>query len=63
MADTFKTLAQLQPGIAALTDLYTVPGGKSAIISSVTVCNLGAASSWRLSIAIGGAADNPKHYL
>jgi hypothetical protein len=63
MADTFKSLAQLQPGAAVLTALYTVPVGKSAIISSVTVCNLGAASTWRLSIAIGGALDDPKQYL
>jgi len=63
MADLVKVLAQSQPAITNLTDLYTVPGGRTTVISSVTVCNLGANSSWRLSIAIAGAVDSPKQYL
>lgn len=63
MADIVKILAQDLPVITSLTDLYTVPVGRTAVISSVTVCNQGANSSWRLSIAIAGAADNPKQYL
>jgi len=63
MADIIKVLAQNQPAITSLVDLYTVPDGRTTVISSVTVCNLGVNSSWRLSIAISGAADNPKQYL
>jgi hypothetical protein len=63
MADIVKVLAQDRPAITNLTDLYTVPGGRTAVISSVTVCNFGANSNWRLSISIGGAADDPKQYL
>ena len=63
MADTFKMLGQLAPLPATLTDLYTVPAGRSAIVS-VTICNTSAVgTSYRLSVAVAGAVDNTKQYL
>jgi hypothetical protein len=64
MAETFKVLAQTNPGAASLTDSYTVPGATHAVISSVVVCNRSAtATSFRVSVAVAGAGDDNKQYL
>lgn len=59
-----KIIAQLLPSSTSLTDLYTVPTGKTATLSSVTVCNnSGSQLTFRISVAIAGVADNNKQYL
>jgi hypothetical protein len=64
MADTFKVLAQSKPSAATLTDAYTVPASTSAVVSSVVVCNQSTAgTTFRISIAVAGAADDTKQYL
>lgn len=64
MTDTLKVLGQLAPSSTTLTDLYTVPGATSATVSSVVVANRGStATTFRLSIAVAGAADATKQYL
>lgn len=63
MPEERKVLGQLNPGAAALTALYTVPGGAEAVISTFTVANRSAvATAFRMSIAVAGAADDPKQY-
>lgn len=64
MAEVFKVLGQSNPGAAALTDAYTVPGARSAVVSSIVVSNNSAvATAFRLSLAVAGAADNAKQYI
>lgn len=63
MAEVYKNLGQQNPVVTTLTDLYTVPAGKSAVVSSIVICNRGAATTFRLAIAPAGAADDNKHYL
>lgn len=63
MADVRKVLGQIFPVAKTLVILYTVPAGKSAYVSRVIVCNHGGASKYRVSIAIGGAADDMKQYI
>ena len=64
MADTIKVLAQLNPNATTLTDLYTVGAGVSAVVSSIVVCNQAAtAGTFRISVAVAGAADNIKQYI
>jgi hypothetical protein len=64
MADTYKVLAQSNPSAASLTDAYTVPGATQTIISTITVCNRSATpTSFRISVAVNGAADNNIQYL
>lgn len=64
MADTYKVLAQVNPLATTLTDAYTVPGATSTIVSSFTVANRSATgTSFRVSVAIAGAADDNKQYL
>lgn len=64
MTDTLKALAQSNPSAATLTDAYTVPASTSTSISSIVVTNRSAiATTFRISVAVAGAADNNKQYL
>lgn len=64
MADVQKVLGQAIPALGVLTTLYTVPGATSAVVSTITICNQqNAATTVRLSVALGGAADEAKQYL
>lgn len=64
MARTYKTLAQVIPGAASLTTLYTVPASTQSVVSSIIVCNQSATpTSFRLSIAVAALADTPKQYI
>lgn len=64
MPDTYKVLGQSNPAAATLTDAYTVPAATQVIISTITVANRSAtATSFRISVAINGAADNNVQYV
>lgn len=64
MAETYRVLAQTVPGAASLTDSYRVPAVKTAVISSIVVCNRSAVpTSHRIAVAINGAVDATKQYL
>lgn len=64
MTDTYRPLAQNYPTAATLTDAYTVPPVTSTVVSTVFVCNQSAtADSFRVSIAVAGAADTQAQYL
>lgn len=64
MAQTYKVLGQSNPAATTLTALYTVPAATSAVASSLTVCNqAGSSGTFRVSVAVAGAADNAKQYL
>lgn len=62
--DSPKVLGQSLPPTATLTTLYTVPLGKYAVISTLVVCNQSAYSqTFRIAVAVAGAADEGKQYL
>ena len=64
MAETLKLLAQSNPLAATLTDAYTVPASTSVTVSSIVVCNRSATdTTFRVSVAVAGAADDNKQYL
>ncbi len=64
MATTIKSLGQSAPSATTETDLYTVPALRSAVISTVLVCNRGAtATTFRISHAVGGGVTANKDYL
>jgi hypothetical protein len=64
MADLFKPLMQSAPAAGALTDAYIVPAGVSATVSSFVVCNRAPTSTtFRIAVAVAGAADDGKQYL
>lgn len=62
--DTLLVLGQAFPAAATLTPLYAVPALTSAAVSTVTVANQSAvADSFRISVAVAGAANVEKQYL
>lgn len=64
MTQTLKTLGQSAPAAATLTTIYTVPAPKQASCSSITICNRSLTpTSFRISIAVAGAADAVQQYL
>lgn len=64
MADALKVLWQAKPGAASLTDTTAVPAATSWAVSTITICNQSAvATSFRISVAIAGAADTPAQYI
>ena len=64
MATAYKVLGQSNPAATTLTSLYTVPASTSAIVSTITVANNSATdATFRISIAVAGAADTAKQYI
>ncbi len=64
MAETLKVLGQSCPSANSPANLYTVPSGKSAVLSRVTVCNQNTtAAKARVWIAVGGAGADNKQYI
>jgi hypothetical protein len=63
VAEAFPVLFQSNPSATTLTDVYTVPALTSIVLSSFVVCNRGAATSFRWSVAVNGAANDNSQYL
>lgn len=64
MPYSYKVLAQAFPTATTQADLYTVPSATQAISSQLVVCNQTTApASFRVSVAIAGAADASAQYL
>lgn len=64
MTENRKVLGQAALAITTLTAVYTVPASTQAVVSTVTVCNRGAGNAtFRVSVSVAGAADDPKQYL
>lgn len=62
--ETLKVLGQSSPAATTLTPLYTVPGATQAAASTLIVCNQNSSpQSFRVSVAVAGAADDPSQYL
>ena len=64
MATTYKVLGQVNPSATTATTLYTVGAGKSAVVSTITVCNQAAsAATFRVAIRPAGATLAAIHYV
>lgn len=64
MADTLISPKQSAPSATTETDLYTVPSSTSFMQSSISVCNRGGtATTFRISVSVGGGATASKDYL
>ena len=67
MARAYKILGQINPAVNALTTLYTVPAGNSAIISSITIANLDENASngaaFRIAAYVSGVAVANANYI
>lgn len=63
MATEYKVLGQLAPGAITPTDLYTVPALKSAVCSTLVVCNRGISATIRVAVRPAGAVLADQHYI
>jgi hypothetical protein len=64
MAYSYKVLGQAIPAFQSNVDLYTVPAGTSAIISTVNVCNQTLSNvTFRLSVRPAGVTGTSKHFI
>ena len=59
-----KVLGQVNPSATTATTLYTVPSAKSAVISTLTICNqAAAAATFRVAVRPAGATLAAVHYV
>jgi hypothetical protein len=64
MATTYKVLGQSNPAATTLTDLYTVPAATQAVVSTLTIANLGSVTdTFRIAVRPAGAAVAHQHYV
>ena len=64
MATTYKVLGQSKPTAGTLTTLYTVPASTQAVLSSLTIANLGpTATTYRIAIRTAGAEISFEDYI
>lgn len=63
MATTYKVLGQINPSATTNTTLYTVPASTSSVCSTLSICNLGASTTYRIAVRPAGAAIENKHYV
>jgi glucose-6-phosphate dehydrogenase assembly protein OpcA len=64
MPTTFKVLGQSAPDATTDTNLYTVPAGTSAVISTIVVANrAGTSATYRIAIRPNGATLANQHYI
>jgi glucose-6-phosphate dehydrogenase assembly protein OpcA len=59
-----KVLGQVIPSATTATTLYTVPSAKSAVVSTLTICNQAAtAATFRVAVRPAGATLATLHYV
>jgi len=59
-----KVLGQVNPSATTATTLYTVPSAKSAVVSSLTICNqTSTAATFRVAVRPAGATLAALHYV
>jgi hypothetical protein len=63
MAIAYKVLGQSNPAATTNTSLYTVPASTSAVCSTLTICNQGATTTYRVAIRPAGASIVASHYV
>jgi len=64
MSATMKVLAQAYPSAATQTTLYTVGAGKSAVVSTVSVCNqTTAALTFNIAVIPSGGTLGSASYI
>lgn len=64
MATTYSTLGQSNPAAVTQTTLYTCPASTQTVVSSLVVCNQGAATAtYRLAIRKNAAVLDASMYI
>ena len=63
MTTTYKVLGQQAPSATTNTDLYTVPGVTSTVVSTLAIANRGVSTTYRVAVRPAGAAIANQHYI
>jgi hypothetical protein len=64
MAFNYKVLGQSTPSVTTNTDIYTVPSGKEAVVSTITIANLDTnPATYRIAVRPNGESLLNKHYI
>ena len=64
MATSYKVLGQVNPAATTATTAYTVPSSTETVISTIAICNTGAApATYRIAVRPNGASIETKHYV
>lgn len=63
MATAYKVLGQSAPAATTNTTLYTVPSATSAVVSTLSICNRGISTTFRVAVRPAGATLANQHYI
>lgn len=65
MTTVYKVLAQSNPTPNTQSPVYATPTGNSAVISTITICNMSQSANIRYSLAVqkANAALSSNHYV
>jgi hypothetical protein len=63
MASNYKVLGQINPSATTNTTLYTVPSLTSTVCSTLSICNLGISTTYRVAVRPAGEGIANKHYI
>lgn len=63
MPTAYKVLGQSLPAATTLTTLYTVPASTSAVCSTLSICNQGISTTYRIAIRPAGAEIASSQYV
>ena len=63
MATVYKVLGQSNPAATTNTTLYTVPAATSAVVSTLSITNLGVSTTFRVAVRPAGASIANQHYI
>jgi hypothetical protein len=63
MPTVYKVLGQSNPAATTNTTLYTVPSATSAVVSTLSVANLGVSTTFRVAVRPSGATLANQHYI
>lgn len=58
-----KVLGQAAPVATTNTTVYTVAAGKSAVLSTIVVCNQGSAGTFSIYVKPGGGSPTQQNYI
>ena len=63
MAVNYKVLGQSAPSATTDTNIYTVPSATQAVVSTISICNRSATTTFRIAIRPAGATLANQHYI
>lgn len=63
MPTVYKVLGQANPSATTNTTLYTVPSATSAVVSTLSISNLGVSTTFRIAVRPAGETIANKHYI